>query len=41
MLFWNQRFYPQPLHASPVRCEHFDLDSAVLDFLSLRRQSSE
>src|SRR5437867_12910585 len=39
--FWDHRLEAQASHAPPVGLEHFDLDSAVLDFFSWKGDSSK
>src|SRR5205809_3795689 len=39
--FWDHRLEAQASHAPPVGLEHFDLDSAVLDFFSWNGDSSK
>src|SRR3989475_6476308 len=39
--FWDHRLEAQASHAPPVGFEHFDLDSAVLDFFSWNGDSSK
>src|SRR5438093_3059834 len=39
--FWDHRLEAQASHAPTVGLEHFDLDSAVLDFFSWNGDSSK